>query len=746
MNNERKSFYRSFLPMFLAFLLPFVIIGVIAFAAPAVYNDTFEGELADKYDRLYAQNEPKIVIIAGSSAAYGLDSELMERELGYKVVNFGLYGNLGTKLMIDLSRDALGEGDIVVLATEISEWTLSLGFSPKTTAEAFDGRFDMARHLRGDDRSSIIGGLWSFSANKLYYTLRGTRPENAAMYQKSYFNKYGDSEFPRQYNIMNGYNNPIKFSCFFDESYTAENGFSAFIDYVNEYTAFAEKHGAQVYYSFPPMDELSVALGAEDSEIDKFYTRLCLALDCRVISNIHDYILDDGYFYDSEFHLNDSGVVVRTVQLIDDIKRELGRDDVTMRFYELPAPSGYRPDCVELELQKTADGSGWTVVSLSEEGRELRAVTIPDTVSGLPVVDISSGAFKNCESLVTLTLGRNVRTVANGAIEYCPNLSGLIIPEGVKPANIELPENFLGYGCADDFKIYVSPTDYDDYISSDIPKIVKYQSIIAKNENFIYRTENGSAIVTGLSESGKLCTQLSIPDEYNGLPVTEIDENSFDGAAYLEQITLGKNVRTLSDGCLSGLGDVTLRLAKGVSADAYADMPAGFGESGQLTIIADWQLYGDYLESPAFAACRDALTCENEFLELADSGEFWTVIGVNERANGVASLTIPDIVDGKPVSTIAENAFAECGAESLTIGKNVQRLDGGALRGSSITELIIPDGVAADQISVPNNMSECLATDGCRDGLKITVQAELYEGYVSDYFWGDYAKFLVPRG
>lgn len=745
MNSERKSFYRSFLPMFLAFLVPFVMILAMAFLAPAVYNDTFEGELADKYDRLYAQTEPKIVVIAGSSAAYGLDSELMERELGYKAVNFGLYANLGTKLMIDLSRDALGEGDIVILAPELSDWTLSLEFSPKTTAEAFDGRFDMARHLRGDDRSSIIGGLWSYSAGKLYYTLSGARPENAEMYKKSYFNEYGDSEFPRQYNIMNGYNNPIKFSYSTDESYTAKNGFADFIDYVNEYTAFAEERGARVFYSFPPMDEYNAELGADEAEIDEFYTRLCLALDCKVISDIHDYILDDGYFYDSEFHLNDSGVVVRTVQLIDDIKRVLGRDDVTMSFYDLPTPSGHRPDCRELELQKTDDGNGWTVVSLSEEGGRLRSITIPDQVNGLPVIDISSGAFKNCEELVTLTLGRNVRSIAAGAIEYCPNLSGLIIPEGVKPADIELPENFLGYGCADSFKIFVSPDDYDEYISSTDPIITKYRSIIAKNDDFIYRTEGGSVTVVGLSESGKLRANLIVPHEHDSLPVTIIDKNSFEGAVYLEEITLGKNVKTLASGCLSGLNNVTLRLAKGVHADDYTDFPADLGATGQLTIIADWELYEEYLESSVFAACHGVLTCENEFLRLADSGGYWTVIGVNERGSSAAELTIPEMVDGKPVTNIAKDAFAESTVEALTLGKNTQRLDGGALRGSNIIELIIPDGVAADQVSVPNNMSECLATDGCRDGLKISVQAELYEGYVGDYFWGDYAKFLTAR-
>ena len=34
----------------------------------------------------------------------------------YAVCNFGLYGTMGVKVMLDLAEDAIGEGDIVVFA------------------------------------------------------------------------------------------------------------------------------------------------------------------------------------------------------------------------------------------------------------------------------------------------------------------------------------------------------------------------------------------------------------------------------------------------------------------------------------------------------------------------------------------------------------------------------------------------------------------------------------------------------
>lgn len=111
-----KKFIKTFAAMLAVFLVPFVMVFAAVFALPAVYDDTFVGELSEKYDRLCSIESKKIVIVGGSSTAFGLDSRMIEDELGYEVVNFGLYADLGTKLMMDLSRASVNEGDIFILA------------------------------------------------------------------------------------------------------------------------------------------------------------------------------------------------------------------------------------------------------------------------------------------------------------------------------------------------------------------------------------------------------------------------------------------------------------------------------------------------------------------------------------------------------------------------------------------------------------------------------------------------------
>ena len=118
---------------FLAVLLPFVSVVAFAVSMPPQYTDTFVGELNEKVERLNSIDEPKIVVVGGSSVAFGLDSALLEKYTGMPVVNFGLYAALGTKVMLDLSRGGIKEGDIVILAPELDAQTLSLYFSSDTT-------------------------------------------------------------------------------------------------------------------------------------------------------------------------------------------------------------------------------------------------------------------------------------------------------------------------------------------------------------------------------------------------------------------------------------------------------------------------------------------------------------------------------------------------------------------------------------------------------------------------------------
>ena len=236
--------------LFLCVLIPFATVAAIGFGLPSQFGNTFLGELENKVDRLYSLDEPKIVVIGGSSVPFGVDSKLIEKALGMPTVNFGLYATLGTKMMLDLSKGAIKEGDIIVIAPETDPQTYSLFFNSEAAWQACDSDFSILRKMSSASIFPMLGGFWKYSAQKLKYFRADSPLDPAGVYNKKSFDEYGDIVFERGYNIM-----PEDYDTSSVIKFTSDIVSPDFIDYVNDYIKYAEKKGATVYFSFAPANE-----------------------------------------------------------------------------------------------------------------------------------------------------------------------------------------------------------------------------------------------------------------------------------------------------------------------------------------------------------------------------------------------------------------------------------------------------------------------------------------------------------
>ena len=97
------------------------------FLTPAVFDDSYYGELYYMYDCLKSVEGKKLVLLGTSNIAFGFDIDKMQEafendnqseKLDYTICSFGLYGALGTKIMLDLSRKYISKDDIVIFAPE----------------------------------------------------------------------------------------------------------------------------------------------------------------------------------------------------------------------------------------------------------------------------------------------------------------------------------------------------------------------------------------------------------------------------------------------------------------------------------------------------------------------------------------------------------------------------------------------------------------------------------------------------
>lgn len=357
---------------------------ICGFGLPVQFGDTFMGELKSKYERLKETSGKRIVLVGGSGVAFDCDSALMDDFFpSYEIVNFGMYAGLGTKAVMDLSENYIHEGDIVILSPEQSEQTFSDYFNGEYMWQAADGAFGMLRDLKSENFEAMLGNFPRFALEKLNYVMKGQKPQTDSIYQKKSFNTYGDIELDtcRENILPNGYdvNQKVRFT---------ENVVQPeFMDYMNDWAKRLEKKGAVVWYRYCPVNKLSVEDMDDLAAYDVFLRQ---KLDFPVIGNPENSLMEAEWFFDTNFHLNQPGKEVNTVQLIRDMKAMLGDDRaVTVELPEKPHRTWG---------EVSAETRIWTVKD-SETYQGEETIVIPENVT-----QIEDYAFSNCAGLKQIVL------------------------------------------------------------------------------------------------------------------------------------------------------------------------------------------------------------------------------------------------------------------------------------------------------------------------------------------------------
>ena len=357
---------------------------ICGFGLPVQFGDTFMGELKSKYERLKETSGKRIVLVGGSGVAFDCDSALMDDFFpSYEIVNFGMYAGLGTKAVMDLSENYIHEGDIVILSPEQSEQTFSDYFNGEYRWQAADGAFGMLRDLKSENFEAMLGNFPRFALEKLNYVMKGQKPQTDSIYQKKSFNIYGDIELDtcRENILPNGYdvNQKVRF--------TEDVVQPEFMDYMNDWAKRLEKKGAVVWYRYCPVNKLSVEDMDDLAAYDVFLRQ---KLDFPVIGNPENSLMEAEWFFDTNFHLNQPGKEVNTVQLIRDMKAMLGDDRaVTVELPEKPHRTWG---------EVSAETRIWTAKD-SETYQGEETIVIPENVT-----QIEDYAFSNCAGLKQIVL------------------------------------------------------------------------------------------------------------------------------------------------------------------------------------------------------------------------------------------------------------------------------------------------------------------------------------------------------
>ena len=434
------------------------MVGINAFLLAPVFDSTFLGEMKEKIKKVKETEGKRVILIGGSSIPFGVDSQLLEDQLdGYQVIDFGLYASLGSNVMLDFVKARINKGDILIFMPEQDKQTLSLYYNGISLWQALDGHFSDRKYLSSEAKERMTGDLYAFSQSKFRYTFQEKLNLEGTIYRKDSFNDYLDinSELT-PYNTMDELYDPTK-KISFSKDILQED----FVSYVNDFASYARSRGASLYYHFGPMNPKAV----EDKEdIDDYYDYLKEKLDFDLSGNPYDALLNEGYFYDTNYHLNGAGKRMFTKQLAKDIKLLL-EDRSPTNIEDVPVPAipsqeetdGDNSDADDFLYQEKEDGT-YQILSLKKEKEN---IVVPYRYQGKRITGLDASVFASHPGIKEITIQNNIRSLLDYSFTGCSGLEKIHLKNPI-PSSIRIGNNLLDGTDAD---IYVPHESYSLYVT-----------------------------------------------------------------------------------------------------------------------------------------------------------------------------------------------------------------------------------------------------------------------------------------
>lgn len=439
---------------FIVVSYPFLIIGSVGLFTPSQFRETYLGALADKHSLICKTTDPKIVVVGGSSVPFGMRSDLLESHFpDYKVVDYGLYGTVGTKAMLDLSVSHITKGDLVIISPEVSSQANSLYFSPETMLKCLDSDWSMWKEIPNDNQKQMMGYFAPYVNDKMDYSSGKKTIGHVGVYQRVNLNRFGDIEYLKrdasgniiyddqgkaislrtanQMASLYDPNTPIAYS-------TADIALD-FVCYLNNYAASVKSKGANIVYSFGPANALAVV--SKQNEMLSYYEFLRSHLNFDVISNPMDYVFDARYFYDNNYHLNDAGAIYRTRNLILDLWRYYGETktmDIAIPAAPEPAiiDDGDQPDSAtagyfDYEEILTESGTlrGYALSDVKSSHLNDESLVVPEFLNKHRILTIKADAFSHTVNLKAVRLSKTLTLISDGAFNGCSKLTAIYVPD-----------------------------------------------------------------------------------------------------------------------------------------------------------------------------------------------------------------------------------------------------------------------------------------------------------------------------
>ena len=271
---------------------------------------------------------------------------------------------------------------------------------------------------------------------------------------------------------------------------------------------------------------------------------------------------------------------------------------------------------------------------------------VPSEIDGKTVTTIDSGAFADCTALKSIEIPASVNSIGQWAVGY----------KKVYRDEYDLL-NVACYDKIDGFKInYKKNTEGHCYAACNG----------FTDEGCVKVTDAGDGTLAIVQYYGN-DKEFVIPSEIDGIPVTEIYGNAFEGCKSLTSVTIPDTVTTIYYEAFLDcpmLKEVTIPASvEEISDHAFGYLRSGYDENYNAiyTKVDGFKINYTKNSEGHYYAADNGFTDEDCLKTyIVDMGEVDT-IGISGFAgSNITSFVIPEEIDGQKVVGIDSDAFIHC--------------------------------------------------------------------------------------
>lgn len=298
-----KKFIINLLGVVVLFVL--VVLFLIALPPGNCFQESYLAAQIDKNESLKLNNSSnRIILLGGSSAAFGINSESISKEFQINVINNSLHAGLGLRFMLVNCREFIRKGDVVILVPEYHHFYDNYMYGEEVLSRLLvNTSIANFRHLSFEHVFFQTQSILKMAFHKINYV---SCSEQNQLYKRDKFNVFGD--FIGHLNHQPVRQIPISVQ----EIKSLVINQSA-IDEIKSFESHIHEIGAQLFIAFPAYQKES--FNKNEKQVNLVHDQL-IKEEISVLGEPEQLMFNNYFLYDSPYHLNAKGRNIWTEKLI----------------------------------------------------------------------------------------------------------------------------------------------------------------------------------------------------------------------------------------------------------------------------------------------------------------------------------------------------------------------------------------------------------------------------------------------